>query len=406
MPQKRPATKKPRERSANGKEWTIAVYMVGGPELAPSIERDLVELRRAGSNEQINVIVARQQDSAADAIWLEVGPRVGAAPAPLTKVGTSTRGHGKPRPLDLNLEEFLEALGTKYRAKQYLLVLWGHASGLGFGGLQPGSEGDQLRLDDLRKVLRTLKQARGGLNLDILGFCACAINKADYALELRDDVDFLVASQVGISMMMTWPFDQVVKRVLMSPTVEPASLADQLVQVFEEGYEPPPVAMTALNLQESENLGKRLDALSKVILTALERAGDLGQLNNLCVMQAFTEALDAYPWDVEPLIDLFDFCRKLVEQQNLEQPVRERARDILDKSFSSFVLNNARSGPKFGALNGLSLLAPDFEDPNWLDTCARCSQADARPYVWNQTKWALVTQRAYEFARARRDFDQ
>lgn len=275
-------------------------------------------------------------------------------------------------------------------------MLWGHASGLGFGGLKPGSDGDQTRLTELKNVLRTLRERRPNKEkLDILGFCACAINKADYALELRDDVEYLIASQVGISTLMTWPFDEAVKLLLMSPSVETRSLARQLVQCFEEGYEPPPVAMTALQLTQADHVGKQINALSEAILVALALPDPHGRLNNMLVAQAFDEALDSYPWDVEALVDLFDLCRKLAQKPLLDETVRERARNILDEGFRSFVVHNARSGPKFGALNGLSMLAPDFDDPDFLKTSQSCVKQEI--YIWSQTRWSLVIRKVYEF---------
>ena len=124
-------------------------------------------------------------------------------------------------------------------------MMWGHASGLGFGRFAPGAKEDLIRLGELARSLASLRYTRPGRpKLDILGFCACAISKADYAIELRDAVDFLVSSQIGISTLMTWPFDS-------SPTGadEPEFRPTRLLANRAElraAYEPPPVALTAL----------------------------------------------------------------------------------------------------------------------------------------------------------------
>lgn len=405
---------KPRIKRAKAPlpEWTFGVYMVGGPELGPSISRDLLELERAGSSPAVNVVVGQQRRPASHATWWEIPPRngtglakrkrIGPRSKPAPAAGPPVNGPRKRSLVDVNLTQFLDMLATEYQAKRYLLMLWGHASGLGFGGLKPGSKGDQTRLGELRKVLGTLRNRRDGTQkLEILGFCACAVNKADYALELRDEVEYLVASQVGISVLMTWPFDEAVKLLLSSPAAETGSVAHQLVQCYEEGYEPPPVAMTALHLKESERIGEQIDRLCEAILTGmLERSADMNTLNSLLIAQAFDEAMDAYPWEVEPLIDLFDLCRKLLQKPLLEEPIRERARAVLDQGFRSFVVHNARSGPKFGALNGLSMLAPDFDDPDWLETCDAYTASSSNTVIASKTRWAMVTRKVYEFFRA------
>jgi hypothetical protein len=396
--------KQPAKRVASSpSEWTVGIYMVGGPELEPSIARDLVELEQAGSSADVKVVVGYQRRPSSSATWYEIPPLDGTERARKKKVGTSTNGsdpsaRSRSR-IDANLTEFLELIGDQYPAKRYLLMLWGHASGLGFGGLTPGDTGDQARLTDLREVLTTLRKRRSqDLKLEILAFCACAVNKADYALELRQEVQYLIASQVGISTLMTWPFDETVKLLLMSPSVETHSLARQLVQVYETGYEPPPVAMTALELGKVDVVGKQIDALSKSILAALDQPGPQGRINNMLVALTFDEAMDSYPWDVEPLVDLFDFCRKLAQKPLLDEGVRERAREVLDQGFRNLVVHNARSGPKFGALNGLSMLAPDFDDPDFLENYLAPQNIDN--YVWSQTKWTTVTLRVYEFFTA------
>jgi len=382
------------------RKWTIAVYMVGGPELGPSIGRDLLELEGAGSSKDVKVVVADQTTPTSHSRWTEVRSRTGDGPAKRMPVGGSQR-----RTLDGKLQAFLEFVGKQYPARHFMVILWGHASGLGFGGLTAGSAADQIRLRDLANVLAAFRRQRNGQKLEILAFSACAVSKAEYALELRSEVDFLVASQIGISTLMTWPFDEIVELVLMSPSVEPASLARQMVQCYEEAYEPPPIAMTALDLRQSENIGTQVAQVSNAILTAIDRRGKLGLLNNMCVLRAFSEALDAHPWDVEPVVDFFDLCRKLVQQQHLEEPVRQQAREVLNQGFRSFVVHNARSGPKLGALNGLSILAPDFDDPNWLDTYENTSTKAGSPdaYLWRQTPWALVTRKVYKFAASNKE---
>ena len=151
-----------------------------------------------------------------------------------------------------------------------MLILWGHSSALGFGALTPGSTDDLVRMGQLAASLNKFREKRySGEKLEILGFCACAVSKAEFALELRNEVAFLVSSQVGISTLMTWPFDRIIQRALMSPSVLPETLASQIVGAFEESYEPPPVALTALDLGESEAVRSHVDELSRSILGGL-----------------------------------------------------------------------------------------------------------------------------------------
>jgi hypothetical protein len=373
------------------RSWTIAVFMVGGAELGPALSRDLVELERVGSNGKVSVVVSRSETPRSRAEWFEIPPRKADGPTKRKSIGQSTTNT-----LDERLAEFLTMTANDYPARHVLLIMWGHASGLMFGELKPGSERDELRLQEIAALLRGLRQLRGR-RLDILGFCACALSKAEFALELRDEVDYLVSSQVGISTLMTWPFDDIVQLATSNPSIEAGQFARQLVHVFEEQYEPPPVGLTALDLRKSEEVGTFVHGLSQRILISFDQPGEIGRMNNLCVLQAFTEALDAHPYHHEPTVDFFDLCRKLVQQEHLDVDVRAQAQEVLNNGFQSFVVENARSGPKMGALHGLSILAPDFDDPDFGDTCKKCSKESSKSYLSTSTDWAQVVARVHSF---------
>jgi Clostripain family len=381
--------------------WGILVFMVGSPDLGPSIDRDLLELDRAGSNADVRVIVAVQKSARSATDFLEIQPLDSHSnPVKSKRIGRATKGD-----LDARLGAFLAFVAANCPARQYALILWAHASGLGFGRLGPGSTEDLIRLGELTPLLRSFRELRPEQpKLEILGFCACALSKAEFALELRDEVEFLVSSQVGISTLMTWPFDLIVQRALKSPLVPPETFAGQIVQSFEESYEPPPVALTAVDLKRSDLVKTQVDNVAVSILKSFDEAGDDGRLNRLCVLNAFRKALAAYPFELEPLVDFYDFCARLVDQDALAESVRQQARLVLNRGVRSVIVRNARSGPKLGTLNGLSILAPDFDDPDWLETYERCSPKAANAaWLWQSTRWVDMTKVVYEFATSERE---
>jgi hypothetical protein len=179
-----------------------------------------------------------------------------------------------------------------------------------------------------------------------------------------------------------------------------------MVRIFEASYEPPPVALTALKLANSEVLGNMVDSLSKVVLKALAVPGKVGRINNLCVLEAFQQAIEAYPFELEPLVDFFDFCGKLVGEEGLDPLVRDEARKILDEGSQMFVAENVRSGPKFGSLNGLSILAPDFDNPETPKVAEedRDYSKSSKAWLWQNTSWSQMTQTVQQFVIANPEF--
>jgi hypothetical protein len=272
----------------------------------------------------------------------------------------------------------------------------------------------------------------------VLGFSSCALSKAEFALELRDVVRYLVASQIGINSLMTWPFDDILHGLVISPGVSPQALVGQIVRSFQDFYEPPPVALTALDLGQSRHLKGLVDGVANAVhkilkefdagaLTKAEREGlhdpvkwlenanklspetQVAFFGSLSVYQAFLEALDAFPFEHEDLVDFFDFCLKLVGlnpelgSENLKR-AREVAQGILNAGTQPFVAHNVRVGPKLQALNGLSVIAPDFKNENWVTEWEAQRQKEkdegGECWLWDQTTWPDMVVALFQFSRA------
>src|SRR5258708_5070728 len=117
------------------------VVMGGGAELGPALDRDRLELERAGSSSDVNVIIGIQKNSRSDTDWLEVQPLDTRGRA----VKSKEVGQSKTGDLTERLREFLEFVAKEYKSRHYALILWAHASGLGFARLGPGSSEDLIR---------------------------------------------------------------------------------------------------------------------------------------------------------------------------------------------------------------------------------------------------------------------
>ena len=121
MPRKGPAVSKPnksvvskgttKRQSGDPKSWTIAVFMVGEPELVPSLSRDLLEIERAGSSDAVNVVLSVQMTARHAIEWSQIPLRTdGSKPRKRELVGKPTQGYDLA--LDFRLDEFLEFVAT------------------------------------------------------------------------------------------------------------------------------------------------------------------------------------------------------------------------------------------------------------------------------------------------------
>jgi hypothetical protein len=422
-----------RDVNAGQKSWTVAVFMVGERELANAMNIDFLELAKVGSSAEVNVVAAQQRAANGVTTWYEIPKGTAEQPSRRNKVG---KGSESGVALAERLDDFLQFLLKEYPAKHYLVVLWGHGSGLRFGNLGPRAFRDRVELRQLASTFQRFQEKRGGEKIEVLGFSSCAISKAEFALELRDVAQFLVSSQIAINSLMTWPFDDILGGLVLSPQVAPPGLVNQIMRSFQDYYEPPPVALTALNLEKSEVLKRQVSDLAGAILSVLARF-DVAQLTNeqkdalrdaddstkiksaaerlspelfvafydcLAIYQAFLDALNPVPLEHEDVVDFFDFCLKIViyldEHEGPAEEVRRVAQQIMNAGAQPFVAQNVRAGPNLHALNGLSLIAPDFMEKDWPEQWDDERQKEQdHCWLWKETAWPDMIKALHGFTR-------
>ena len=115
----KPAAPKPAAMA----DWTILIYLAGDNDLDSFGGKDLVEMKKVGSNDKINVIV--QRDSADDGGARRYRVRKGTTLAEdeLAQLGNTNTGDPKV------LTDFLNWGLTSYPAKRTMAVLWNHGNG-------------------------------------------------------------------------------------------------------------------------------------------------------------------------------------------------------------------------------------------------------------------------------------
>jgi hypothetical protein len=92
------------------------------------------------------------------------------------------------------LRDLLHDSLREHPAGHYVLMLWGHTYGFGYG--RPGF--DRVAFQDLATVFDEFARQRNGDKVEILACNSCRIGKVETVYELRDVVKYLVSSQVGV----------------------------------------------------------------------------------------------------------------------------------------------------------------------------------------------------------------
>jgi Clostripain family len=294
------------------RQWTVMVYMAAGDsaEMDDYAVRDLREMQR-GASEHVHVVVQIKRH------WPEIPQRY---------VITGDEGYGRRRPvaqlqssdpnhIDMGdrdtLASFLEWAVEECPARHYMLVLWGHSYGLGFGR----DHGDPLRLHEIVQALHAFHDKRTELfpghegTLEILGTNACAMAYVEAAYELRHSANYLLASQIYVP-FAGWPYDEVLESITNKTT--PEQLGLNVIDSYVTGLNNPltdeRVEMTLLNLSHAGELRKAIDGLATAIRGAFKSDDQFDSGRRAAIRDAFIAAAAG---DVRPLVDLKDLSRAL-----------------------------------------------------------------------------------------------
>ena len=112
------------EPHAARKKWTVMVWMAGDNDLEEFGDKDIAEMKRVGSTDDVNVVV--QLDSMRD----DNTRRYFVAPA-ASPTTTSSRSSARPTPaIRLVATDFFRWAIERYPAERLLGVIWNHGTGI------------------------------------------------------------------------------------------------------------------------------------------------------------------------------------------------------------------------------------------------------------------------------------
>lgn len=308
--------------------WTVMVYMAAGDsaEMDAFAVNDLREMER-GVNEHAHVVVQVNR------AWPDAPQRYRVHPVRNARPGRSTLGSSRFVGTDEagastgqgnTLSRFIKWAQRRFPAKHYMLVLWGHAYGLGFGR----DHEDALTLAELETALEEFKAQRGntgpGAPLEILGANACAMSYVEAAYELRDVADYMVASQITVP-FAGWPYEAVLGAI--GKTTEPLDLAVGIVKCYSETLSEPLTGeraqMALLNLASVREEAGREGDIKGAIQHLARRIHDLIRRPDQSRFDAEGRQLirdiflTSTTGDIRPLLDCRHLCSVLNELRNV-----------------------------------------------------------------------------------------
>jgi len=215
------------------KDWTVMVYINSDNNLESAGIVDINEMEQVGSSDDVNIVVQIDRTAGYDTsnqdwegtrrYYVEQDTDTNTIGSQLVEdIGEVDMGSPQ------TLTDFATWAITNYPADHYMLVVWDHGGGWrerALRGLTKNiswddtSGGTSISIPELAEVMETLETYLGG-NLDILGMDACLMGMAEVAYQIRNSVDYMVASE-ELEPGNGWPYDDFLARLVNAPTSTP-----------------------------------------------------------------------------------------------------------------------------------------------------------------------------------------
>ena len=296
---------------ADGKDWTVLVFLNGDNNLESNAIDDLNEMERVGSNDNVNIVVQIDRAWGYDS---SNGDWTGTRRYYVTR-DFNTFTINSDLVADLGernmgaaseLVNFVNWGVDNYPADHYFVVCWDHGDGWykdagapfkAFSHDESSYSEIGVANGDLREAA-TASASHLGRKIDLWGFDACLMGMFEVGYELKDAVEGLVASEETIS-VAGWRYDLFLAELTANPAMSALDLGESVARNFVSGIE---ATLSVVDLTTYDDLAAAVDYFAGELIAA-----DAGGFAD-AISQRINASQSYYYDDYH---DLYDFADKL-----------------------------------------------------------------------------------------------
>ena len=375
---------------ASKADWTFMVYMAGDNNLSSAGDADLVEMRRVGSSDRVNVLV--EFDNAGNHGTRRIRITKDGVDETVESLGETDSGSPEV------LSDFISWAAGNYPADRYALILWNHGGGwepaevdrIARSVASPGYNGRELAERSssslgrvmFRSSLQEIFSLAGpteraicsddgsghsldtielgnviaagaetiGQPFDLLGMDACLMSNLEVAYQVRNHVRYVVASEEN-EPGEGWPYDRILGRLVAEPGIATSELANNIVTDYIDWYKEMDfgdvVTQAAMDMSKFKHLTGPLDEFAGQLTSAME---------------------DVYPdiWRAQrkstkfwgnTLWDLGHFCKEFAQASRVTGVVdaAQSVYSALEPGDKRFLIAESHHGKKVENCRGLTI---------------------------------------------------
>ncbi|MBI5846341.1 MAG: peptidase C11 [Nitrospirae bacterium] len=386
-------------------DWTVMVYLAGDNNLDGAGVGDLLEMKKVGSKNGLNIIAQFDRIGKKGTTKRYAIKPAGELGADVVQdLGETNTGDPKV------LTDFILWAAEKYPAEHYLVVIWNHGAGwddeniyrlarsikmeisrkgksisdTNFGakgtipfGLMRSVSSRRMRRavfstsiekalttraiafdDDARDFLDNIELkkvfssviAKLGRKIDIIGMDACLMNMVEVQYQLKDTALYCVGSE-EVEPGDGWPYDTVLAALAAKPSMTPEAVSKMIVDKYLKSYKASDsVTQSACDITKSPQVAAAIDGLAKALIKGCASAAV-----KMAVILARSQAQAYY---TPEYVDLVDFCG-LLKQGYANKEIKAACATVVDAlTNNGMIVTSGFKGVAVKNSHGLSIYFP------------------------------------------------
>jgi probable HAF family extracellular repeat protein len=328
--------------------WTLMFYLDGDNNLSSTYPAIIQQLKNAATNPHVNIVALWDSSGGGNSAYYKF--KAG---------GMDVTPQGE---LDMSnpttLVNFVNWARTNYPAQHYALLLDNHGSGVS-GGLVDDTTSPSaiMRVPQMGTALNTIT-ANGANKIDVLVMNMCLMAMIEDAYEVRNSIDYYVASE-NIQWAYSTGYHTYVSGIISTTT--PAQFAAAVVNGYANDVSGKSYTMSAANISQLGNLVNATNYLALLLTSNITTTAPI--LTNISqTVQRYDNKNPSGIDTTDQYIDLYDFAR-LVKAGVADANIQTAAQGVMDavNGYISFERHNSVAGSyNLSGSHGVSIFFPSI----------------------------------------------
>jgi len=337
------------------KEWTILVFLNGDNNLDSAGVKDVNEMEKVGSSDQVNVVVQHDRSG-------NTGTK-----RYLIKKDENDTTITSPVVVDMpecDMGNWQEAVkffnwgADTYPAKKYLLAIWDHGAGwekkpnakrLLKGISYDDQSGNHITTPQLGQIVKDFSE-HIGRKTDIFSYDACLMQMAEVAHEVKNHTVIQVGSE-ETEPADGWPYDAFLSQLAAKPAMDARECASVLVKTYVDSYNGGSQGrrkgtLSAIDLTRFDEFMVKLNAFSDALIA---------NASSNAAIQSVASSTQSYAYSQYK--DLGDFTTKLMAKLTVPE-IQTAGQDMLKFYNEQLMIKNAFTGTEVAGSTGMSIYIP------------------------------------------------